>query len=284
MIIPLKDEMDLEATLDGGQSFRWSSKDLEWWSGYIENNPIKIRSVLEKQQMNIEVDLNYVDIPIEMDSVTKYLNIGFDVGEMNKRLMEYREFRPYLKAMPKFRLLKQDPWETLISFMLSAQSNIPKIKKNIQSLSYESNNIVTSYGNVFYKFPTAERIYDVGEKKLRDLGMGFRSKNVYTVAGIVMRSEIDLYSLDGMDYSNAREILMELPGVGPKIADCVLAFSLDHQTAFPVDRWVARGINSMYPQTVDFTLDKLSQWGRDKFGSSASYAQQIFFHTQRWGL
>ncbi|MCH7481038.1 MAG: hypothetical protein IIC79_06565 [Chloroflexi bacterium] len=117
--------------------------------------------------------------------------------------------------------------------------------------------------------------------RLRELGLGFRAPNLVAAARALVEGRVDLEALRSRPYLDARDVLLTLSGVGPKIADCVLAFSLDQMAAFPVDRWVMRSLQHLYLGEARIATEKAASWARDRFGPHAAYAQQLLFHLER---
>ena len=138
-------------------------------------------------------------------------------------------------------------------------------------------------GEVRSAFPTPDALADAGEQKRRDLGLGFRAKYVAAAAERIARGDVDLYSLREATYDEALEALVELPGVGDKVGNCVLLFSLDKPRAFPVDVWIDRALREWYPEVVEQKLTRkaMRPWAQEYFGAYAGYANQYLFHGRR---
>ena len=167
------------------------------------------------------------------------------------------------------RILAQDPWETLCSFILSQNNNIPRIRKIIASLCERFGAPIA--GTPFYAFPTAERLAEAGMEGLAEIRCGFRAKYVADAAARVASGALDLEALRKQSYETAKAALMTVYGVGAKVADCVLLFSLGFYEAFPVDVWVKKVIAKYYGEGFD---------GR-RFGAYAGVAQQYLFYYER---
>jgi N-glycosylase/DNA lyase len=280
--IPLNYDLDLSSTLDGGQSFDWRSRTGGFWFGLIRKHPVKlsISKTLTGPLLRAEYELEISGK--HFDSLNSYLDLDTPYEDVRDRLKTESQLKTIVESVPKFNILKQDPWQTLVSFMLSTQSNIPKIKKNLASLSRSRKNLVSAFGWSFYTFPNPYQLDMMGENQLRNLGLGYRAKNLAQVASLVNRESFSIKTALSMEYKDAKQYLMTLPGVGPKVADCVLAFSMGHKSAFPVDRWVSRGVKRNYPATEKYSDVDISTWGREKFGLDSSYVQQIIFYYERW--
>lgn len=165
------------------------------------------------------------------------------------------------------RIFRQDPWETLISFIISQNNNIPRIKKIIESLC----RLLGEEINGFYRFPAAERILEAGIEGLAPIRSGFRAKYIIDAASKVVSGEISLEAIKSMDYASALDELKKIKGVGDKVANCVLLFGFGFFEAFPVDVWVKRVISKYYGEAFDVKL----------LGSNAGIAQQYLFYYER---
>ena len=181
------------------------------------------------------------------------------------------------------RVLRQEPWECLVSFICSANNNIPRITRNVGDIASAFGSPILDGTSCPNAFPTADRLAEAGEPALRELGLGFRARYVAAAAERVARSQIDLFGLREASYQEALDALMELPGVGDKIANCVLLFSLDKLEAFPVDVWIDRALREWYftDSKAQVTRGYMRAWAQERFGRYAGYANQYLFHQRR---
>ncbi|MDO4975595.1 MAG: hypothetical protein Q4E61_04710 [Alphaproteobacteria bacterium] len=184
------------------------------------------------------------------------------------------------------RLLNQDLWETIISFIISANNNIPRIKVIIERLSKRFGNKIEWNGVEYYTFPTPAQLSKASVEDLRNLGLGFRDVRVYETTQMVVNRDIDFNKLHKEnDTQIVRDELLKLPGVGPKVADCILLFStLKRLDVFPIDVWVRRVMNDLYIHNEDENkVDKklVLSMANDKFGSLQGIAQQYLFYWKR---
>lgn len=184
------------------------------------------------------------------------------------------------------RLLNQDLWETIISFIISANNNIPRIKGIIERISKRYGNKIEWQGNEYYTFPTPQQLSKASVEDLRNLGLGFRDTRVYETTQMVLNGTIDLEKLyKEPDTKKVREELLKLPGVGPKVADCILLFSdLKRLDVFPIDVWVRRVMNDLYIHNKDENkVDKklILNIANEKFGDLCGIAQQYLFYWKR---
>lgn len=273
------ERLDLESTLDGGQAFRWHP-DPEWSGGY--------RGVIGRRALRIAPAPGGVrvesadgrDIGPWIPRIRNYLGLDDGFEAFRARYAGDDRIGPALAGWLGLRVLRQDPWECLVAFITSATSNIPRIKLNVGSIAVACGNRVGPGAHDF-SFPAAEAVAEAGENRLRELGLGFRAKYVAAAAEEVARGNLVLGRLAELSYLDAREALMSLEGVGEKIADCVLAFSLGKGQAFPVDRWTRRALVEWYGMPPTLNNSKAADWARDRFGEDSAYVQQYLFHRQR---
>ena len=179
----------------------------------------------------------------------------------------------YLKSAAAFgggiRILRQDTWEMIITFILSQQNNIPRIKGLIRALSERyGKKCETPEGRAYYAFPCAEELSRAAEEELRELKLGYRSKYICQTARMVAGGEIDLDTLKEMEYTEARTELMRLSGIGGKVADCICLFALHQMDAFPVDTHIKKVLELHYPHGFPF----------EKYRGCAGVMQQYIFY------
>ena len=184
------------------------------------------------------------------------------------------------------RILNQDLWETIISFIISANNNIPRIKGIIERISAQYGQKIQYNGKQYYTFPTPEELSKAKVEDLRKLGLGFRDVRVYETTQMVINKKVDLKELHKeKDFTIVREKLLTLSGVGPKVADCILLFStLKRFEAFPIDVWVRRVMNELYIKNEDETKvnkKQIEKLAYEKFGNIAGLAQQYLFYWKR---
>ncbi len=171
------------------------------------------------------------------------------------------------------RILHQEHWETICSFIISQNNNIPRIKKIIESLSekYGKHIYTDSYGKKYFSFPTAMSLYEAGEDALFEMKTGFRAKYIFDAAKKVAEGSVDFDLIERMDTAKALEYISTIKGVGPKVASCILLFSFRKYDCFPIDVWVKKILAKYYPDIK----------GKEYFGKYAGIAQQYLFHYER---
>jgi N-glycosylase/DNA lyase len=278
-------KFDLDSSLCCGQVFRWK-KIGDWWYGVADANVFKIR------QCNDELEFEGV----AKEFVRHYFGLNADLGKISRCIAKDDYIKTALRQFEGLRIVRQDPWECLISFICATYKSIAAIESMLAKLSEKFGEKRLFDGYDFYTFPTVEKLALATESKLQECGLGYRAKYVQATAKKIYNDRIELESLKDMPYLEARKKLVEFPGVGLKVADCVLLFSLEKMEAFPVDIWVERVILNHYsnqlPQELAKKLAnhtslsnseyrKLNAFGRNYFGRYAGYAQQYLYHYER---
>lgn len=279
MIINLQHPLDLTLSLDSGQAFRWREID-GWWWGTLGKVPVRMRVDRDK----LEVVSNHVDQIKLGIMVRSYLSLDEDHSEIIQSFGD----DPYLdRIMNQFaglRILKQDFWECLISFLCSAECSVARIRRMTEDLSRVCGKEVSIDGRTLWTFPESDVLANISEQELRDLGLGFRAPNVLEAAERVVSGKIDNAMFEQMTYSAAMRELMKFKGIGPKIASCILLFSINKKEAFPVDRWVRRSLERVYGLPEKSSHALIQDWAQNRFGRYAGYAQQFLFHAERVGV
>jgi len=275
--------VDIKATLDGGQAFRW------WPQGNGDNGHSNgYRGVVGRRVVVVsEADDGLLVTPVDgkpadglSHTMLQYLGHDQDIEGFRARFADDPCLGPALRGYSGLRVLRQDPWECLFSFITSSTSNIPRIKLNVGSvaehLGYSAGPEARDV-----TFPEPEVIAEAGEQFLRDLGFGFRAKYLAPAAEAVATGQLKLNDLREATYAEGREALTALHGVGEKVADCVLAFSLDKPESFIVDRHILRALHKWYDLPEKANLTYAADWARDFFGEHSALANQYMFHRER---
>jgi N-glycosylase/DNA lyase len=280
---------NLEHTLNCGQLFRWEKLG-EWWYGVVADRVIKIMQIGDK--------LIFKGFPEEakQEFIKKYLRLDDDLPSIYSKIIKDEHVKRAIKLFYGLRISRQEPWECLISYICATYKNIPAIKKMISNISQRFGKKISFDGYEFYTFPQPLDLTRTNPKDLRSCGLGFRAERVLETAKILERGDLSLEALINMDYRNAKRELLSLPGVGPKVADCVLLFSLEKLEAFPVDVWMKRAATKLYANHFDSTFvervsckgsitlkqyEAINAFGREYFGRYAGYAQEYLFHLLR---
>jgi N-glycosylase/DNA lyase len=276
--ILLKEVKDFNAKhiFECGQCFRWKKKRENYYVGVankkvigveqLKEDQILIRNATEEDFKNIWYD---------------YFDFKTDYGEIKKILSKNdATIKEAISFGEGIRILNQDPFETLISFVISANNRIPMIMRAAEGLSQKYGEFIESFeGEDFYSFPAVDKFVYAEINDLRVSGVGFRDKYIKSVSESVFNKEIILENLFDKNIEIQRESLISLKGVGPKIADCAILFSLRNKKAFPIDTWVKKIMVKLY--NSEENNKKIMEIVNRKFGENAGIAQQYLFYYAR---
>ena len=282
MLIPFTGPLDLVTTLESGQAFRWR-REGEWLTGVVFENIVRARQMQEGVEFTCAPDDEATIAPLFRD----YLRLDDDLEAICDRIRVDDRIAEALLRYPGLRVLRQEPWECLVSFICSANNNVPRISVNVEDIAEHFGRPLELGDCRRSAFPTPARLAEVGEDDLRTLGLGFRAKYIAGASRIVAAGDLDLFALREADYDEALAALLELPGVGDKVANCILLMSLDKREAFPVDVWIDRALRDWYPEHVTrpdgrpFTRAAMRPWAQSYFGEYAGYANQYLFQGRR---
>lgn len=280
-ILKNQDSFNLIHIFECGQCFRWNKEEDGSYIGVIDSCVIKVKK--ENEQIIFtgkSIKGNFEEI------IRKYFDLDTDYSEYKNKLSKIDD---YLKESINFgegiRILKQDLWECIISFIISANNNIPRIKKIIEKLSLNYGEKIEFEGKEYYTFPSAESLSKASVEDLRGMGLGFRDKRIYNTTKMILEKQVDLEKIKNMDTTNEmRDELLKLDGVGPKVADCILLFALKRVDVFPIDVWVRRVMNDLYIHNEDeekVNKKELQKLAEEKFLGISGIAQQYLFYWKR---
>jgi N-glycosylase/DNA lyase len=266
------DIFNLNYTLDCGQVFRWE-RDEDWWTGVVGDEVIRISQ--DKGEL-------LVDSKLSPEFFSRYFRFDDDLPSIYKSIDRDLLINRAIRKYKGLRLIRQDPWECLISYMLATASSIATIQKRISLLSqFFGHEIEDGY----FSFPDPETLANADLSTLDKCKLGFRTERIKDAAREVSSEDIDLDILFRLEYKYARDRLMRFRGIGEKVADCVLLFAFEKMEAFPVDTHI-RQIIQHYHIDDDFfenctSLSRMGDWGREYFGPYCGYAQQYLFYQKR---
>ncbi len=265
-------EINLDDTLNSGQVFLWKKFDSTWY-GVNGKKMLILEDKIDKNRIDIH---NFFRFDDDFQKIKKQLSNDKIVGET-------------IKKFPGMRILRQDPFQCYISFIVSSNSNIPNIQTRLQKLCHKFGEKKMIHDKEFFLFPKPEKLANASITNIAKCGLGYRSKYVKEAAIAVDKGIIDFSSLKKLDYRDARDVLCQVFGIGKKVADCILLFSLDKLEAVPLDRWVLRILQKYYSKEFQIktksitnkTYDDLHDKIVDHFGEYAGYAQQFLFKNER---
>jgi N-glycosylase/DNA lyase len=264
----------LGETLSSGQAFRWRAVNGAW-EGVIGKRWVRLSS--EPTGVRAAVAAPVAD----WHWLSEYLQTETNLEAVLSTYPKDEHMQRAVAECPGLRLLKQEPWECLASFILSSTKQIVQIQQIVELLCERFGESIRSASGRAYAFPTAEVIAELSETDLRCCKMGFRAPYLRGTAQMIVRGEVDLAAVARLDLEKARAELMRFPGVGRKIADCVLLFAYHFQQAFPVDVWILKALRQLYFPRRRPSPRRLLDFTQTYFGPNAGYAQQYLFHYMR---
>ena len=273
---------NLKDIFECGQCFRWNKQEDGSYTGIWKENVLNISQ--EGNKIIFKGICKNGDIEKE---IKEYFDLDRDYEEIKEKLAKIDEnMKLSINYGKGIRILNQDLWETIISFIISANNNIPRIKGIIERLSKKYGKEIKWNDESYYTFPTPQELKNVTVEEYRNIGLGFRDIRLYETTKMINEKAIDLEELkQNPNTQEVREKLLALSGVGPKVADCILLFStLKRFEVFPIDVWVRRVMNELYIKKEDETKvskKEIEKLAYEKFGNLAGMAQQYLFYWRR---
>ncbi|MDP2892703.1 MAG: DNA glycosylase [Bacillota bacterium] len=266
-------DFSLKHTFECGQAFRWLPHE----GGYLGAARGRTLFLIEREG---QIEMSPCTRE-DYESVWKdYFGLSRDYGKIREALAFDTHVMAGMEYARGLRILNQEPFETLISFIISANNNVKRIQGIIEKMCIRFGERIPGWQEL-YTFPKPEALACATVPELEACGAGYRAPYVIGTARVVYDG-FDLEALRCMAYAKAKKLLMGLPGVGPKVADCVLLFSLSHGSAFPIDVWVARIMKALY-LNEGVKKREMENFARERFGEHAGIAQQWLFHYARGG-
>ena len=266
MKLKLKD-FNIQQIAESGECFRWNKLEDNKYIGVIMCGVC----IVEQNGEEVSFDSNLPD-----EVIYNYFDLSRDYGKIKEF---YKNDEILVKAIEYgegIRILNQEKFETLISFIISANNNIPRIKKSVEKISEKYGKKIEYNGNIYFAFPTPEELGKATVEELRDCGVGFRDKYIKEATQMVLNNEINLEKISKLPTEECKKQLIKVKGVGSKVADCVMLFSMQKVDAFPVDVWIKRIMENLYIKQ-DVTLKEIEKYSKEKFGQYAGIAQQYLF-------
>ena len=263
-----------------GQCFRWNKEEDGSYTGVVGHN------VLNVKKNENEVTITGLCSEKIEELCKKYFDLETDYETIKEKLSKIDDnLKISIEYGNGIRILKQDTWEALISFIISANNNIPRIKGIIERISKKYGKTIKWQGKEYYTFPTPEELSKASVVDLRKLGLGFRDTRVFKTTRLVNTKQIDIYELEKIIHTKKlREELLKYPGVGPKVADCIMLFSMRRFEVFPIDVWVRRVMTELYFENETKIVPNNKQilnYAEETFGNLSGLAQQYLFYWRR---
>ncbi|MEM2971150.1 MAG: DNA glycosylase [Candidatus Bathyarchaeia archaeon] len=283
--LDISNPFGLDVTLCCGQVFRWEKRGV-WWYGVVGEKVFKVR------QIGDELEFENVDECF----IRNYFGLNDDLPRIFSLISKDAHIKSAIKALKGLRIIRQNPWECLISYICATNKNISAIRQMLFNISRKFGKAIHFDNYTFYAFPAPEQLVKATAEELASCGLGYRAKYVFETAKNIHESGFELENLRRMPYEKTRKELLKFLGVGLKVADCVLFFSLEKFEAFPVDVWIKRAILRHYAEHFpkEFIAKissrkslspaeyrQLNLFGRKYFGEYAGYAQEYLYHYER---
>lgn len=281
-------DFNIKQILECGQCFRWERISD---TNYII---VAYRRVIEVIQDGSKVTILNTNMK-DFDEIWKdYFDLNVNYEEVKEELSKDELLKKSVEFGYGIRILNQDPFEMLISFIISARNSIPSIMKTIKKISERWGDKIEYKENIYYAFPTPEQLKEVTLEEIKETGASFRSKYIIDTISKVNAAieaknngtlneelqQFDLEYIKSLPVDECHKALQNFMGVGAKVADCIMLFSMSKHSAFPVDVWIKRAMIHFY-LAPDVSLNKIRVFGRDKFGELAGLAQQYLFYYAR---
>ncbi len=276
IIIKNVDSFELKHVFECGQCFRWNLQENGNYIGIAKGKLLEIEKKGDDLILYNTSKRDFDDIWYD------YFDLNKDYSKIKKKLSDEDEILK--KAIPfgnGIRILNQEPFEIIISFIISANNRIPMIKKCIDNICKKFGDTIEYKEKIYYTFPTYKRLKDITEEEFRDCSAGFRAKYIKDTVYKIYSKEFDIDEAIRLKDDDCHKKLQELSGVGAKVADCIMLFSMKKHSAFPVDVWVKRAMNVFYNAPENMSLNKIRSFGQEKFGENSGIAQQYLFYYAR---
>lgn len=268
-------KLDIFKTFDCGQCFRFDPVSL-YGNKYEFGGVAYGKYVVFAQNSPYELKI-YGTTPEEYESLWRhYLALDTDYEAINSSIISATKSDHMEKAVlygDGIRILRQEPWECVCSFIISQNNNIPRIKKIISALSEKYGDKIEQNGATYYTFPTAKSLFEAGEEAIFALKTGFRAKYIIDASSKISSGETDLEAiLKEENFDTCVDILCKIKGIGLKVASCALLFGFNKTEAFPIDVWMKRALEKYFPDGIDLNA----------LGKNAGIAQQYLFYYERY--
>ena len=269
-------DFDPKHIFECGQCFRWMAEEDGSYTGVAKGKVINVSRENDTVYIKNSNLKDFNDIWKDyFDLDTDYTKIKSILKNMDEHLEKATEFGWGI------RILRQDPWEMIISFIISSNNRIPMIQRAIGNLSRQYGTYIGQYNGVdYYDFPTPEQLNKASIEDIRACSTGFRDKYIKSTTEAVINNNDDVYKYNSLSTEECRKELMKFNGIGPKVCDCIALFGMQKYDTFPVDVWVKRVMQEFYVDD-DMSLPKMRTYAIDKFGDLSGFAQQYLFYYAR---
>jgi len=278
--VDVDEPVDVKNTLESGQSFLWTresdecegdDEDNGWYAAVVDGEGVRARD-------EPEGGVEYETTGLGEARVRELLGIDDPLCEIHDAITGDERVARAIEEYGGMRVVSDPFFPCVVSFIVSAQNRIPRIRKLVNEMAHEWGEPVEGYGHAF---PSPGTLARVGEEPLRELGLGYRAPYVVESARLVADGTVNPDEIRSMSYDEAHDAVQQLVGVGDKVGDCILLFSLGFGEAVPLDTWMLQVVEEHYPEMDGGTYDETGDAFRARFGEHAGYAQNYLFHYER---
>jgi len=266
--------IDIDNSINSGQVFLWQKNKNNWYG-------IDGQNILEINQESKIKSISNVK--------TSFFRNNDDIEKIIKSISKDKIIKKAVRKYDGLRIFNQDPFQCMISFIISSNSNIPKIKNSLEKITEKFGKKVTFKEHEFFLFPEPEKIAKASINEIKSCGVGYRAPFIKEAAKMVISKKINFENLKNSDYNEAKRNLRLIPGIGNKVADCIMLFSLDKLDAFPLDTWMIKILEKYYSKEFQIETKTVTEKQYqilhekivDYFGPYCGYAQQFLFKMER---
>lgn len=277
--MPRVDErIDVTNTLESGQSFLWTRENDEcgdekpWYTAVVDGDGVRVRDPPDGD------GVEYETTGLDESRIRELLGLDDDLGEIHDSITDDEHVARAVDEYGGMRVVSDPFFPCTVSFIVSAQNRIPRIRSLVNAMARDWGETVDGYGD---GFPDAQTLAEVGEEPLRELGLGYRAPYVAESARLIADGAVDADEIRSLPYDEAHDAVQELVGVGDKVGDCILLFSLGFGEAVPLDTWMLQVVEEHYPEIEGDGYTQTADGFRERFGGYAGYAQNYLFHYAR---
>lgn len=269
-------KIDLDSTINSGQVFLWEKIDNDWYG--VNGSEI------------LKITQDPFGIVSSQKKTTDFFRQDDNLEKILRSIKKDKIVKNAITSFSGLRLMRQDPFQCYISFICSSNASIQNIKQMLKKISEKFGTEINFHGHNFHTFPAAKKLANASIPELLSCSLGFRAKYVKRASQEVVTGKIDFDYLKKADYKTAKDLLVNVYGIGDKIADCILLFSLEKLEAFPIDRWTLRILRKYYSDVFDESISKsitkkkyeiIHEKIIEYFGPFAGYSQQFLFKMER---
>jgi len=275
MIIIKNTDINLNDTITCGQCFRFYKMDDNSFTIVLSDRVINIK----QDDKNLIIESNNEDNLEHI--INEYFDLNNDYNMINNEILKSdKTLKNNIKLSKGFKILKQNPFEMLISYIISQNNNVKRIMKSVELLSMKYGKKVIFKNNEYYLFPNFDELKSISLEDLKDIGIGFRDIYIINALKLIEDGTINLDKIYTMNTEEALNYLMLIKGVGPKVASCILLFAYKKYDVFPVDTWVIQAMKELYPN-IKPNQKEIIKFAKEKYGNYSGIALQYMYHTMR---